>query len=108
MRQPGRLCHAPLVQDQRAPDINIIAEKCAFEGFTRFEDRFKMPLGISINYTSYAAKLLAEVRHPCNTCWINPPKRDCPQSPEPCWLTLTKRLLPCAIPCADVCARASP
>ena len=50
-----------LPQDQRAPDINIIAEKCAFEGFTRFEDRFKMPLGISINYTSYAAKLLAEV-----------------------------------------------
>ena len=49
------------MQDQRAPDINIIAEKCAFEGFTRFEDRFKMPLGISINYTSYAAKLLAEV-----------------------------------------------
>ena len=56
------LAHAVTLQDQRAPDINIIAEKCAFEGFTRFEDRFKMPLGISINYTSYAAKLLAEVR----------------------------------------------
>ena len=57
-------------QDQRAPDINIIAEKCAFEGFTRFEDRFKMPLGISINYTSYAAKLLAEVRHLTQTTGV--------------------------------------
>ncbi len=56
-------CRGLPAQDQRAPDINIIAEKCAFEGFTRFEDRFKMPLGISINYTSYAAKLLAEARH---------------------------------------------
>ena len=48
-------------QDKKHPDINIIAEKCAFEGVTRFEDRYKLPLGISVNFTSYAAKLLAEV-----------------------------------------------
>ena len=43
---------------QSLPDINIICEKLAIAGVTRFEDRFRLPLGISINMTSYAAKLL--------------------------------------------------
>ena len=29
---------------------------------TRFEDRFKQPLGISVNFTSYAARLLTQAR----------------------------------------------
>ena len=43
---------------QKLPDINIICEKLAIAGVTRFEDRFRLPLGISVNMTSYAAKLL--------------------------------------------------
>lgn len=43
---------------QNMPDINIVCEKLAIAGATRFEDRFRLPLGTSINLTSYAAKLL--------------------------------------------------
>ncbi|GFH09909.1 uncharacterized protein HaLaN_05135 [Haematococcus lacustris] len=32
----------------------------AFEGMTRFEDRNRLPLGISINFSSYSAKLLTQ------------------------------------------------
>ena len=45
-------------QDAGYPDINIIAEKVAAEGQTRFEDRYRLPLGISVNMTSYSGKLL--------------------------------------------------
>ena len=45
---------------QRLPDINIICEKLAIAGVTRFEDRFKLPLGISVNMTSFAAKVLIQ------------------------------------------------
>jgi hypothetical protein len=51
-----------LLQAQQLPDFNILCEKCAFEGMTRFEDRFKQPLGISVNFTSYAARLLTQAR----------------------------------------------
>ncbi len=51
-----------LSQAQKLPDFNILCEKCAFEGMTRFEDRFKQPLGISVNFTSYAARLLTQAR----------------------------------------------
>ena len=51
-----------LLQEQQLPDINIVAEKCAFEGVTRFEDSYRLPLSVSVNATAYAAKLLAEVR----------------------------------------------
>ena len=56
-------CHAAcaLVQEQQLPDLNIICEKLAFEGVTRFEDRYRLPVSISVNCTAYAAKLLAEV-----------------------------------------------
>lgn len=43
---------------QKLPDINIICEKLAIAGVTRFEDRFRLPLGISVNFTSFAANLL--------------------------------------------------
>ena len=45
-------------QDAGYPDINIIAEKVAAEGQTRFEDRYRLPIGISVNMTSYSGKLL--------------------------------------------------
>jgi hypothetical protein len=50
-----------LVEEQQLPDLNIICEKLAFEGVTRFEDRYRLPVSISVNCTAYAAKLLAEV-----------------------------------------------
>ena len=31
------------------------------EGITRFEDRYRLPVGISVNMTSFAAKLLTQV-----------------------------------------------
>lgn len=48
-------------QERQMPDINVVVEKLAFEGVTRFEDRYRLPLSISVNATAYAAKLLAEV-----------------------------------------------
>lgn len=32
-------------QERGFPDINIVMEKVAFDGITRFEDRERMPLG---------------------------------------------------------------
>jgi len=45
------------------PDINIITEKVAFEGVTRFEDRARLPLGISFNSTSLSASLLIQAAY---------------------------------------------
>lgn len=62
-------CSAPLqscsilLQEAQFPDINIICEKVAFDGVTRFEDRFRLPLGISVNMTAYTARLLTQVTH---------------------------------------------
>lgn len=42
---------------QRLTDINIICEKLAIAGVTRYEDRFRLPLGVSVNMTSFAAKV---------------------------------------------------
>lgn len=41
----------------------LVSEKCAFEGTTRFEDGLRLPLGISVNFPSFAAGILTEVRH---------------------------------------------
>lgn len=57
--------HAP-PQDQGLSDINVICEKVAYEGLTRFEDRRRLPLGISFNLASYSAKLLTQVRVLCH------------------------------------------
>ena len=46
------------MQEQGRPDINIVCEKIAFQGLTRFEDRQALPLGVSTNFTAYSAKLL--------------------------------------------------
>lgn len=51
-----------LLEDSKLPAINIICQKVATEGLTRFEDRHKLPLGISVNLNSFAAKMLAQVR----------------------------------------------
>ncbi|KAK9810370.1 hypothetical protein WJX72_009592 [[Myrmecia] bisecta] len=44
-------------------EINIICEKVAFEGVTRFEDRYRLPLGISVNRSAFSATVLAEVAY---------------------------------------------
>ena len=50
------------LEEQKRPDINIVCEKIAFQGLTRFEDRQSLPLGVSTNFTAYSAKLLTQVR----------------------------------------------
>jgi hypothetical protein len=51
-----------LLEDSRLPAINIICQKVASEGLTRFEDRHRLPFGVSVNLNSFAAKVLAQVR----------------------------------------------
>ncbi len=61
---PQSLFHLILAQALEAaghPDINIICEKVAFDGVTRFEDRFRLPLAVTVNFTSHSAKMLLEV-----------------------------------------------
>ena len=52
-----------MAQEAGFPDINIITEKVAFEGVTRFEDRNRLPLGISFNSTSLSASLLIQAAY---------------------------------------------
>lgn len=52
-----------LLEQNRSSEINIIAEKLASEGETRFENRSKLPLGASISSSSFSAKALAGL-HP--------------------------------------------
>lgn len=47
-------------QDAKLADINIISEKSAYEGLTRFEDRERLPLGTNFNITAYGASLLLQ------------------------------------------------
>ncbi|CAL5229603.1 g12963 [Coccomyxa viridis] len=49
------------LEEQNRPDINIVCEKIAFQGLTRFENREALPLGVSTNFTAYSAKLLTQV-----------------------------------------------
>ena len=52
------------VQEERGfPDINIITEKIAFQGITRFEDRGRMPLGSVFNVTSFSARILSQAMY---------------------------------------------
>lgn len=50
-----------LLDEACLPPINIICQKVANQGLTRFEDRRRLPLGISVNFNSMAAKLLTQV-----------------------------------------------
>ncbi|KAF8072953.1 hypothetical protein HT031_000613 [Scenedesmus sp. PABB004] len=50
-----------LLEDAAHSPINIISQKVANEGLTRFEDRLRLPLGISVNFNSYTAKVLSQV-----------------------------------------------
>ena len=46
-------------QEEGCPDINIICERITVGGLpTRFEDQTRLPMGVSVNSTSYSAKLL--------------------------------------------------
>ncbi|KAI8477171.1 MAG: hypothetical protein J3K34DRAFT_515852 [Monoraphidium minutum] len=45
------------------PPINIICQKVATAGLTRFEDRHRLPLGISVNFAAFAATMLSIVAH---------------------------------------------
>ncbi|CAL8470852.1 g10394 [Coccomyxa elongata] len=49
-----------LLEERGFPDINIITEKVAFQGITRFEDRGRMPLGSVFNITSFSARILSQ------------------------------------------------
>ena len=60
-RQPTKTS-VLLLQEQNRPDINIVCEKIAFQGLTRFENRQALPVGVSTNFTAYSAKLLTQVR----------------------------------------------
>ena len=52
------------LQEERGfPDINIITEKVAFQGITRFEDRGRMPLGSIFNVTSFSARILSQAMY---------------------------------------------
>ena len=37
------------LQEAGFPSINLICEKVSFEGVTRFEDKYRLPMGISVN-----------------------------------------------------------
>lgn len=55
-------------QEEGCPDINIICERITVGGLpTRFEDQTRLPMGVSVNSTSYSAKLL-QARHSCFPC----------------------------------------
>lgn len=54
------MCHVNLQEERGYPDINIITEKVAFQGITRFEDRGRMPLGSVFNITSFSARILSQ------------------------------------------------
>ncbi len=43
-----------LLEDASRPTINIVCQKVAATGKTRFEDRRRLPLGVSINFSSYS------------------------------------------------------
>ena len=50
-----------LLEARGLPDINIIQERLSYVGTTRFEDQARLPLGISVNSASFAAKALTQV-----------------------------------------------
>lgn len=66
---PVQLNMRKLLEDRKLPAINVICQKVATEGLTRFEDRHKLPLGISVNFNSYSAKLLAQVGRGSSSCY---------------------------------------
>lgn len=51
------------LEERALPPINIICQKLGSEGLTRFEDRKRLPLGISVNLATFSAKMLAQVAH---------------------------------------------
>jgi hypothetical protein len=51
-----------LLEERGLPPINIICQKVGNEGLTRYEDRRRLPLGISVNVATFTAKMLAQVR----------------------------------------------
>ncbi|PRW57972.1 SAD1 UNC-84 domain 1- isoform A [Chlorella sorokiniana] len=50
-----------LLEEAGHPSISIICEKLTYVGTTRFEDDSRLPLGLSVNSASYAAKTLTQV-----------------------------------------------
>jgi hypothetical protein len=45
--------------ESEGKEVSVIAEKMAYGGVTRFEDLKRLPLGMSVNFTSFSAKMLA-------------------------------------------------
>ena len=50
------------LQEAGHPSISFICEKLTYVGVTRFEDDTRLPLGLSVNSASYAAKTLTQAR----------------------------------------------
>lgn len=42
------------MQESGFPSLNLITEKISFEGITRFEDKYRLPMGISVNQSGAA------------------------------------------------------
>lgn len=49
------------MQEAQHPSINIVAEKMIHQGQTRFEDGRRLPVGVAVNASNFAAKALAQV-----------------------------------------------
>ncbi|KAK9801967.1 hypothetical protein WJX73_003033 [Symbiochloris irregularis] len=49
-----------LMEEAGFPSLNLITEKISFEGITRFEDKYRLPMGISVNQSGFSATLMAE------------------------------------------------
>ncbi|KAK9803748.1 hypothetical protein WJX73_000566 [Symbiochloris irregularis] len=49
-----------LMEEAGFPNLNLISEKISFEGVTRFEDKYRLPMGISVNQSGFSATLMAQ------------------------------------------------
>ena len=56
------------LQEIGIPDVNIICEKVAFEGVTRFEDRYRLPFG-EISESARLSAKASVVEKGCGKAW---------------------------------------
>ncbi|GAB4823067.1 hypothetical protein N2152v2_010113 [Parachlorella kessleri] len=52
-----------LLEERGCHQINIVCECMSYTGRTRFEDSTRLPLGVIVNATSFAAKVLTQVAY---------------------------------------------
>lgn len=76
------------MQEERGfPDINIITEKVAFQGITRFEDRGRMPMGSVFNVTSFSARILSQAIYNPKACRLYNPQLACVLAAAPFFMS---------------------